>query len=76
MTQQNENLKTEDGGSRPVDAVVRLPNHSYCDVCEMDNKRNALQVDGVKICAECANFLGNLNEVNRQVNYIKFYRSA
>jgi len=26
MTQQNENLKTKDGGSRPVDALVMLRN--------------------------------------------------
>ena len=59
-----------------VEKLVRLPNHSYCDVCELDNQRNALQVDGVKICAECAKFLGDLDEIYKQVNYIKYHRSA
>ncbi len=56
------------------------PNHSYCDVCEYDNKRNALLIDGVRICSECVVFLKNLAEVSsrtqweeifHQVNYIK-----
>ncbi|MGD8777726.1 MAG: hypothetical protein PVH88_02060 [Ignavibacteria bacterium] len=59
-----------------VEKLVRLPNRSYCNVCEIDNRRNALQVNGVKICVECAKFLGNWAEIYRQANYIKYHRAA
>ena len=67
------------------EAKVICPNHSYCDVCEYDNKRNALLIDGVRICSECVvhlNYLAKVSsrtkweEIFSQVNYIKNERDV